>query len=68
MGIKKAKTKEVRRLTAAELGGAPAARSHRAGPDLRSRTNQDGRNYSMAAPKEAAAKLVEKLRSEARVL
>ncbi len=67
MGIKKAKTKEVRRIAAAEVAPAPAP------PDAvvekiylpeRSKRTQvfDG------APKEAAAKLVEKLKFEARVI
>ena len=66
MGIKKAKTKEVRRLTAAELGGAAAAtvRMERLYLPERSKQTQlfDG------SPKEAAAKLVEKLKFEARIL
>jgi electron transfer flavoprotein beta subunit len=66
MGIKKAKTKEVKRLTAAELGGAqqPAIRFARVYLPEKTKHSQifDG------APKEAAAKLVEKLRFEARVL
>ncbi len=53
MGIKKAKTKEIKRVTPAELGGAPAGdRSHReslraakdqAGADLRRRREDRGR-------------------------
>jgi electron transfer flavoprotein beta subunit len=66
MGIKKAKTKEVKRLTAAELGVAPAAQVRLARvylPEKNKRTQIfDG------PPKEAAAKLVEKLRFEARIL
>jgi len=66
MGIKKAKTKEIKKLTAAELGVAvePAIKVSRV--YIPSRTKQaqifDG------APQEAAAKLVEKLKFEARVL
>lgn len=67
MGIKKAKTKEVKRLTAAELGvasGTPAILLHRVYVPERSKRTQifDG------SPKEAAAKLVEKLKFEARVI
>jgi electron transfer flavoprotein beta subunit len=67
MGIKKAKTKEIKRLTAADLGGAPAAPSitvDRIYLPERSKQTQlfDG------TPKEAAAKLVEKLKFEARVI
>lgn len=66
MGIKKAKTKEVKRLTAAELGVAPspAVSIERIYLPQRSKQTQllDG------DAKQAAAKLVEKLRFEARVL
>ena len=67
MGIKKAKTKEVKRLTPAELGGAggPANISlDRVYLPERAKHTQlfDG------TPKEAAAKLVEKLKFEARVI
>jgi electron transfer flavoprotein beta subunit len=66
MGIKKAKTKEVKRLTVAELGVAPspAVSIERIYPPPRSKQTQllDGN------AKEAAAKLIEKLRFEARVL
>ncbi len=70
MGIKKAKSKEIRRLTAAELGQAsgisqqPAIRFERVYLPERTKRSQifDGN------PKEAAAKLVEKLRFEARVI
>jgi electron transfer flavoprotein beta subunit len=67
MGIKKAKTKEVRRLTAADLGVSPAPQSIALDrlylPERTKRTQLfDG------APKEAAAQLVEKLKFEARVL
>lgn len=66
MGIKRAKTKEVKRLTAAELGveTAAALRIERLyAPPRAKRTEILG-----GSPKEAAAKLVEKLRFEARVL
>lgn len=66
MGIKKAKTKEVKRLTAAELGvtAAPTASIERVYLPQRTKQTQllDG------SPKEAAAKLVEKLRFEARII
>jgi electron transfer flavoprotein beta subunit len=67
MGIKKAKTKEIKRLTAADLGvGASASgitleRLHL--PERTKRTQLfDG------SPKEAAAQLIEKLKFEARVI
>ncbi len=66
MGIKKAKTKEVKSLSVAELCGAGSAsiRVERLYVPEKSKHSQifDG------PPKEAAAKLVEKLRFEARVL
>jgi electron transfer flavoprotein beta subunit len=63
MGIKKAKTKEVRRLAAADLAGA-SIRLERIYTPEKSKKSQifDG------PAKEAAAQLVEKLRFEARVL
>ena len=66
MGIKKAKTKEVKRLTAAGLGGAaaPCITIDRAYlPERTKRTQLFEGN-----PQEAAAKLVEKLKFEARVI
>jgi len=67
MGIKKAKTKEVKRLTAAGLagaGGSAAIAMERIYlPERTKRTQVFEGN-----PKEAAAKLVEKLRFEARVI
>ena len=67
MGIKKAKTKEIKRLTAAELGGAPAAAAIAVDriylPERTKRTQ-----LFEGSPKEAAAKLVEKLKFEARVV
>ncbi|HJZ95916.1 MAG TPA: electron transfer flavoprotein subunit beta/FixA family protein [Candidatus Solibacter sp.] len=66
MGIKKAKTKEVKRLTAADLGGvaAPSVKLDRVYlPERTKRTQLFEGN-----PKEAAAKLVEKLKFEARVI
>ena len=66
MGIKKAKTKEVRKIAAADLGAASAGtiRVERIYLPEKSKNSQifDG------SAKEAAAKLVEKLRFEARVL
>ena len=67
MGIKKAKTKEIRRLTAAELGAAAAAPSitlERVYLPQRTKQTQ----LFEGPPKEAAAKLVEKLKFEARVI
>jgi electron transfer flavoprotein beta subunit len=66
MGIKKAKTKEVKRVPAASLGGASGAsvildRVYL--PERSKRTQVFEGN-----PREAAAKLVEKLRFEARVI
>ncbi len=67
MGIKKAKSKEVRSLAAESLGAGPA------GPSIQlTRVYPPGRSKQTqlfeGPPKEAAAKLVEKLRFEARVL
>ena len=66
MGIKKAKTKEIKRLTSADLGVAAAATAsiERIYPPQRTKQTQilDG------TAREAAAKLVEKLRFEARIL
>lgn len=66
MGIKKAKTKEVKRLTAAELGVAPVAAVTIERVYLPQRSKQTQMIEGDA--KQAAAKLVEKLRFEARVL
>ncbi len=68
MGIKKAKTKEVRRVTAAELasgagGGTDVTLERVYLPERTKRTQ-----LFEGSPKEAAAKLVEKLKFEARVL
>ncbi len=67
MGIKKAKTKQIKRITASELGVTPAASSIRIDriyvPERSKRTQLfDG------SPKEAAAQLVEKLKFEARII
>ena len=67
MGIKKAKTKELKRLTAADLGVSPGAPNLVLDriylPERVKRTQ-----LFEGSPKEAAARLVEKLRFEARVL
>lgn len=67
MGIKKSKSKEVKRMSASDLGGAPSVAAITVDriyvPERTKRTQLfDG------APKEAAAKLVEKLKFEARVI
>ena len=66
MGIKKAKTKEIKRLTVGELGvsSAPTATIEKIYMPQRSKQTQilDG------TAKEAAAKLVEKLKFEVRVI
>ena len=67
MGIKKAKTKELRRVTPGDLGvtaGTPAIAVERVYLPERSKRTQlfDG------SPKDAAAALVEKLKFEARVI
>lgn len=67
MGIKKAKTKEIKRLTAADLGGAaatPAVTLDRIYLPERTKHTQ----LFEGTPKEAAAQLVEKLKFEARVI
>jgi electron transfer flavoprotein beta subunit len=67
MGIKKAKSKEIRQVTAADLGtstGAASIQLLRVYPPGRSKQTQ----LFEGPPKEAAAKLVEKLKFEARVL
>ena len=66
MGIKKAKTKEVKRLSTAELGGAGQAAIRFARVYLPEKTKRS--QIFDGPPKEAAAKLVEKLKFEARVL
>jgi electron transfer flavoprotein beta subunit len=66
MGIKRAKNKEVRRVTSAELGivVAPAAVLERISLPQKQRTTQ----FLPGSPREAAAALVERLKFEARVL
>jgi electron transfer flavoprotein beta subunit len=67
MGIKKSKNKEVRRITAADLGGQSGAASIQVSRVyLPERTKQT--QLFDGPPKEAAAKLVEKLKFEARVI
>ncbi len=67
MGIKKAKSKEIKRLTAADLGGAPGSSSIAVDriylPERTKRTQ-----LFEGSPKEAASQLVEKLKFEARVI
>jgi electron transfer flavoprotein beta subunit len=66
MGIKRAKTKEVRRVTAAELAmdAAPVAVLERVALPQKQKSTQ----ILPGSPREAAAALVEKLKFEARVL
>jgi electron transfer flavoprotein beta subunit len=67
MGIKKAKSKEVKRLSAADLGAAsasPAIALERVYLPERTKRTQ----LFEGSPKEAAAQLVEKLKFEARVI
>jgi electron transfer flavoprotein beta subunit len=66
MGIKKAKSKEVKRLTAADLGGAGTASITLDRIYLPERTKRT--QIFEGNPKEAAIKLIEKLRFEARVI
>jgi electron transfer flavoprotein beta subunit len=66
MGIKKAKSKEVRKVSAAELGGAGAASVQVVRIYMPEKTKNS--QIFDGPAKEAAAKLVEKLRFEARVL
>jgi electron transfer flavoprotein beta subunit len=66
MGIKRAKTKEVRVVTAAELAvdAAPVVVLERVALPQKQKSTQ----MLTGSPKEAAAALVEKLKFEARVL
>ena len=66
MGIKKAKTKEVKKLTAAELGADSQKLTEVVKISIPERTKQTQMFTGNA--KESAAKLVEKLKFEARVL
>lgn len=66
MGIKKAKSKEIKRVTAAELGGASEAQAtiQKVYAPVKSKQAQ----IFSGDPKAAAKQLVEKLKFEARVL
>ncbi len=70
MGIKKAKTKELRRLTPAELeatapvSGGTRQRLHRLYVPVRNKKTE----FIEGGPQEAAARLVERLRTQARIL
>lgn len=66
MGIKKAKSKPIQRLTAADLGGVPAPVVERIRVYLPERVKHT--EMIEGGAQEAAAKLVEKLRFEARVI
>lgn len=66
MGIKKAKTKEVKRFTAAELGVAASPTASIERVYLPQRTKQT--QMIEGSAREAAAKLVEKLRFEVRII
>ena len=66
MGIKKAKTKEVRKVSVEELGGLPAAIVNTTRLFIPERSKQS--QIFEGDPRQAAAKLVEKLRFEARAL
>jgi electron transfer flavoprotein beta subunit len=66
MGIKKAKTKEVKRIAASELAGAGGASIRLDRIYLPEKTKRS--QIFDGSPSEAAAKLIEKLRFEARVL
>jgi electron transfer flavoprotein beta subunit len=68
MGIKKAKSKEIRRLAAAELGKAAPAASTIAMERVYMPERKKHTQLFEGSPKEQAAKLVEKLRFEARVI
>jgi electron transfer flavoprotein beta subunit len=67
MGIKKARTKEIKRMTAAMLGVAASESGIAAGPVFFPERNKRTQIF-VGDPKDAAAKLVEKLKFEARVL
>jgi len=67
MGIKKAKTKEVKRLAAADLG-VPAGQASIVLERIYAPERSKQTQLLTGTPQEAAAKLVEKLRFEARVI
>ncbi len=67
MGIKKAKTKEIRHLAASDLGVAAAAagqKLHRIYVPVKTKKTE----FIDGSPKEAAAKLVERLKQDARAI
>jgi len=66
MGIKKAKTKEVRAVASADLGASPAAVVTLARVTLPQK--QKSTQILPGSPQEAAKALVEKLKFEVRVL
>lgn len=66
MGIKKAKTKEIRKLSPAELGSAPAPASQLDKVYMPQRTKQAV--IFQGDPRTTAAQLVEKLKFEVRVI
>ena len=66
MGIKKAKTKEIKRITTADLAAAPAAASKLDKVYMPQRTKQA--MIFQGDPKVTAAQLVEKLKFELRVI
>jgi electron transfer flavoprotein beta subunit len=66
MGIKKAKTKEVKTLSAAQLGGVAKASAHIEKVYLPQRSKQS--QILTGDPREVAKQLVEKLKFEARVI
>jgi electron transfer flavoprotein beta subunit len=66
MGIKKAKTKEIRRVTPADLGGVPAAVA--AISKVSAPQKQKQAQIFEGDAKTAAAQLVEKLKFEVRVI
>ena len=66
MGIKKAKTKEIKRVTAADLGVTPASTAVIERIYAPQKTKQT--QIFEGDAKTAAAKLVEKLKFEARVI
>ena len=66
MGIKKAKSKEIKRIAPAELGGAPASTVDLKKVYLPHRTKQA--QIFEGPAREVAAKLVEKLKFEVRII
>jgi electron transfer flavoprotein beta subunit len=66
MGIKRAKTREIRRTTAAELGLSPSSSIEMLRVSLPHHTKQT--EMLQGTPKEAAARLVERLKFNARVI